>query len=90
MAFWSDNKINLKRNFLFLGEINFYNVDDNGLTFSEGGINQFLIHSYQKPKLVTNIDDLGGQNALNGRWNYQIESIGWDALTIKVYDTFIS
>lgn len=101
MPFWTDRKLLLKRSYRYEGFFDMKNTvsqntrvyDQNTGKFvflenSQFTVSPFLIHSFEKPKLKTNINNLGGQNPLNGIIKYKIESFQWADVTIKIYDTF--
>ena len=87
MAFWSENKVEIKRSYRWLGFVHLYNIVDESTEQKSGvTIPSFVIKSFTKPTFSVPTNELGGPDPKTGILQLKPGPPKWQPITITAVD----
>jgi len=87
MAFWSQNEVEIKRSYRWLGFVHLYNTVDTSTGRKTGvTIPSFVIKSFSKPTFAVPVNELGGPDPKTGILQLKPGPPKWQPVTITAID----
>ena len=87
MTFWSENKVEIKRSYRWLGFVHLYNIVDESTEQKSGvTIPSFVIKSFTKPTFSVPTNELGGPDPKTGILQLKPGPPKWQPITITAVD----